>query len=38
MIKGLCKPLMLDVVVPEAHQNDCSYLRELIPSIHYARI
>ena len=26
---GVCESLMLDVVAPEAHQNDCSYVREL---------
>ena len=26
---GVCKTLMPDVVVPEAHQNDHSYVREL---------
>ena len=26
---GMCETLMLDVMVPEAHQNDCSYVREL---------
>ena len=29
--------LMLDVVAPEVHQNDCSYVCELL-SIHHARI
>ena len=26
---GMCETLMLDVMVPEAHQNDRSYVREL---------
>ena len=26
---GVCKTLMPDVVVPEVHQNDHSYVREL---------
>ena len=26
---AVCETLMLDVVAPEAHQNDCSYVREL---------
>ena len=26
---GVCKTLMPDVVVPEAHQNDHSYVREI---------
>ena len=26
---GVCKPLMLDVVEPEVHQNDHSYICEL---------
>ena len=25
---GVCEPLMPDVVAPEAHQYDCSYVRE----------
>ena len=25
----MCETLILDVMVPEAHQNDCSYVREL---------
>ena len=26
---GMCETLMPDVMVPEAHQNDCRYVREL---------
>ena len=36
----VCETLMPDVVVPEAHQNDCSYVRELsdLLLIYYAAI
>ena len=30
---GVCETMMTDVVVPEAHQNDRSYVHEL--SAHY---
>ena len=36
---GVCETLMSDVLVPEAHQNDCSYTLSSVNllSIHYAR-
>ena len=35
----VCELLLTDVVVPEVHQNDCSYIRELgnLLSIHHIK-